>query len=76
MSKILLTYAELTDLLAQRLAVSGVSASSFAPPMVIASHDSIANWTAKPRWRGGFGAREVAVASVLAELRNEFDLLP
>ena len=75
MSKTLLSYAALTDLIAERLAINGVSATRFAPPIVIACHDAVANWTAKPRWRGGFGPREIAVASVLAELREEFDLL-
>jgi len=75
MSKTLISYAALTDLIVHRLALSGVSSSRHAPPIVIAAQDAVANWTAKPRWRGGFGAREVAVASVLAELRDEFDLL-
>ena len=76
MPKTLITYAALTDLIVKRLAENGVPAAGHAPPIVIATQDAIANWTAKPRWRGGLGQREIAVASVLAELRGEFDLFP
>ena len=70
-----LTYGQLNELFVERLEARGVTASDKAPPILIPASDGIANWTAKLTWRSQRGPRGIAIASVLAELRLEFDVL-